>query len=272
MKRLGAGLAASCGALSLAGRLSVQPRMPARYWSPDEGAGSSYSSNWRYNYFFKQGRLRRDGHVHRQRHATAGTATVRGTGSTYLTTLLARLQREARRTAAPTPATTGQLHCHRLRGGSMSGIKALVEAVRSWLAGCRRCGAARERRDRWAVQEPPIAASFAACDGNRPMVTRVADIAGGGWAPGAWRVRAGRREAGISASGTHLRRPRRSAVEAAIRPTTRSAGSAVSASLAYEGGPAIEGVRDARLFGLAAARRGECQRAHERRERRARCS
>ena len=38
----------------------------------------------------------------------------------------------------------------------------------------------------------------------------------------------------------------------ATPPTTRSGGSAISASLAYDGGPAIETVRDARLIGLAA--------------------
>ena len=37
-------------------RLSVQPRMRARSTGRrSEGAGSSFSSNWRYNYFFKTG-------------------------------------------------------------------------------------------------------------------------------------------------------------------------------------------------------------------------
>ena len=37
-------------------------------------------------------------------------------------------------------------------------------------------------------------------------------------------------------------------------PTIRSEGSVFAASLAYDGGPAIEAVNDARLIGLAAAK------------------
>ena len=48
-------------------------------------------------------------------------------------------------------------------------------------------------------------------------------------------------------------------------PTIRSVGSAISASLAFDGGPAIETVRDARLIGLAAPRCRERPRPHERR-------
>ena len=85
MKRLGAGLAAFAAALSLAGTaFGATTYAGPKYWSPNEGAGSSYSANWRYNYFFKQGGF--DATVTFIDNVSySWHATVRGTGSTIYT-------------------------------------------------------------------------------------------------------------------------------------------------------------------------------------------
>ena len=57
MKRLAAILVPCAVALVLAAAALAGPTTYAgpQAWSPNNSAGSSYSSGWRYNYFFKQG-------------------------------------------------------------------------------------------------------------------------------------------------------------------------------------------------------------------------
>lgn len=86
MTRLGAGLAALTAALLLAGTALAGATTYAgpKYWSPNEGAGSTYSSSWQYNYFFKQGGY--DGTVSFIDNVSyAWHATVRGTAPTIYT-------------------------------------------------------------------------------------------------------------------------------------------------------------------------------------------
>ena len=57
MRRLGAGLAVVVAALVLAGMAyaGATTYSGPRAWSAGSSAGSSYSSGWKNNYFFKQG-------------------------------------------------------------------------------------------------------------------------------------------------------------------------------------------------------------------------
>lgn len=57
MKRLSAGLVIVVVALALAGVALAGPTTYAGpwQWSQNQGAGSSFSSGWKYNYFFKNG-------------------------------------------------------------------------------------------------------------------------------------------------------------------------------------------------------------------------
>jgi hypothetical protein len=57
VKRLGIGFAAVVAALALAGAALAGATTYAgpKAWSAGASAGSSYSSAWKYNYFFKQG-------------------------------------------------------------------------------------------------------------------------------------------------------------------------------------------------------------------------
>ncbi len=86
MRRLSIALVALVATLVVAGTALAGATTYAgpKQWSPGEGAGSSYSSSWKYNYFFKESGY--DATVTFIDNVSySWHATVRGTGSTVYT-------------------------------------------------------------------------------------------------------------------------------------------------------------------------------------------
>ena len=168
--------------------------------------------------------------------------------------VLVRLQRQAWALPLVHRLPPGQLRRHRLRGDEA-------------------CRESRQTRRRWAIVvsllvvaaallassviagqfRSPDPASLRRCDGNR-RGDPCRGHRGGGRLPARGAFAQVTRDTGsLCVCSTHRRRRRRERGGGCNSADDPLGGSAISASLAYDGGPAIEGVRDARLIGLAAA-------------------